>query len=241
MQQLIMMVCPHDTIHEPERWYCLERYLIQHLGVNMQCELSLDFTDFRENLHKADIVYVNPSDRLKFLVDRGYVTIARPEALYDEVVFIANTEIEQPSLDLFRGADVATVTTLILTPLAVHVLREQGIEIGTLHHKDSWQGVVSSVWNGEVEVGFLSKDMYDGLSEHGRNLVTIVGTSDTRRTYHTVDISPKLAPRQAEIEQLFWQMHDDPEGREIVEALAIGRWLPVDPDELAHMADLMSV
>lgn len=234
-----MMVCPHDTIHEPERWYCLERYIIRHLGVTMQCELSLDFADFRENLHKADIVYVNPSDRLKLLADHGYVSIARPEALYDEVVFITNTEIEQPSIELFRGADVVTVTTLILTPLAVQVLREQGIQIGNLRHKDSWQGVVSSVWKREFEVGFLSKDVYDRLSEHGRSLVTVVGTSDIRQAYHTIDISPRLVPRQAEIEQLFWQMHNDPEGREIVEALAVGRWLPVDPAELTRMADLM--
>lgn len=241
MSKLTMMVCPHDTVHEPERWYRLEQYLMARLGLEIQFELSLDAADFSESVTRSQIVYTNPSDRIKHLVGLGYVSVARPRDLYDEVVFVANSEIATPSLASLHGAAIATVTSLMPTSLALSVLEREGIQPGSLVHKDSWQSVISAVWNKEAEFGFVYKDTYDSLSEHGKGLVQMFAASDEKQAYHTLEISPALADQKAAIGQVLFAMHENAEGQAILAALNVGQWLPIAPEELARMGKLMQM
>lgn len=241
MTKLMMMVCPHDTIHEPERWYRLEQYLMQRLGTEVQFELSLDAVDFRENLPKAAIVYSNPTDQVAVLRDKGYLPIARPADQYDEVVFVANTDVATPTLEALQGAEIATVPALMPTYVAMHLLQDKGIQPAALHHKESWQGVISSIWGGDVRFGFIYKDTYDALSEQGKGMVHAFATSDTQKAYHTLNISPALAERKDEIAQLVLGMHNDAAGKELLTTLGIPQWLPVAESDLATMAAMMDM
>jgi ABC-type phosphate/phosphonate transport system substrate-binding protein len=239
MSKLTMMICPHDTIHEPERWYRLEKYLAQKLGVEVQFEMSLDFPDFHANITKADIIYANPTDHINILSGHGYLPLVRPASLCDEAVFVANTEIAGPTLESLQGVELATVKQLIPTHVALQALQLKGIAPGSLHHRDSWQGVISSVWNGEVQYGIVYKDTFDNLSEHGKSMVQAFATTDEGVAYHTIDIGPNLADRKDEITQIFLAMDSDEEGRAVLSELNLAKWQPVQQAELDKMVELM--
>jgi ABC-type phosphate/phosphonate transport system substrate-binding protein len=241
MSTLTLMVCPHDTIHEPERWYHLEKYLAQKLGIEMQFEMSLDFPDFHANIAKADIIYANPTDHITRLSKNGYLPLVRPAGLCDEAVFITNTETANPTLESLQGVELATVKELIPTHVALHALQSKGIAHGLLHQRDSWQGVISSVWNGEVPYGIVYKDTYDKLSEHGKSMVNAFATTNEGIAYHTIDIGPGLADRKDEIAQIFLAMDSDEEGRTVLKELDITKWQPVQQAELDRMTDLMAM
>jgi phosphonate transport system substrate-binding protein len=240
MSTLTLMICPHDTIHEPERWYHLEKYLAQKLGIEMQFEMSLDFPDFHANIAKGDIIYANPTDHLNILSKQGYLPLVRPADLCDEAVFVANTEIASPTLESLQGVELATVKELIPTYVALHALKSKGIAPGSLHHRDSWQGVISTVWNGEAQYGIVYKDTYDKLSEHGKSMVNAFAATDEGIAYHTIDIGPGLADRKDEIMQVFLAMETDEEGRSVLNELDITKWQPVQQADLDKMAELMT-
>jgi phosphonate transport system substrate-binding protein len=235
------MVCPHDTVHKPERWYRLEQYLIQRLGIEMQFTISLDATDFQENLGSADIVYTNPSDKFAILANKGFVSVARPADKYDEAVFVAHPDITDTSMEALRGAEIISVTSLIPTKIARHVLQSNGIEMGTIHAKDSWLSVISGVWNQEANFGIVYKDTYDNLSEQGKGMVNLVTATSEQQAFHTIDIGPKLIDRQDEITQLFLNMHTDEQGKQVLAELEVPQWLPVTPEELSAMERLMQL
>jgi phosphonate transport system substrate-binding protein len=235
MANLNLMVCPHDTAKEPDRWFRLVQYLVQKLGSEVLFEISLDFQDFHENLHKADIVYANPTDALNLMTNQNYTLLVKPAGTSDEVVFVANTEVPNPTLESFGGVEFAAVKGLMPTSIALHMLHERSIVPAGIRHKESWQAVISAIWNGEAQYGIIYKDTYDGLSEQGKGMVQAFATSDEKIAFHMLTIAPSLAERKAEIEQLLTGMHSDEKGQQVLSELHIAQWQPVTTEEIARM------
>jgi ABC-type phosphate/phosphonate transport system substrate-binding protein len=240
MSKVIFMVCPHDTAKEPDRWYRLEQYLVKATGVEIQFELSLDFEDFHANLDKADIVYANPTDTLSLITKRGFTPLVRPVNGFDEAVLAANTDIANPTIEALQGAELATVKGLIPTNIALHMLAEKGIVPATVHHKESWQSVISSIWGGEVSYGIIYKDTYDHLSDQGKGMVNVFVTSDEKKAFHSINISPALAAQQQVFADKLLAMHTDEAGGEVLQELALGQWVPVTQSEIEQMQQLMN-
>ncbi|NTV65191.1 MAG: phosphate/phosphite/phosphonate ABC transporter substrate-binding protein, partial [Oscillochloris sp.] len=123
MRDLKLMVCPHDTVRNPEGWYRLIQYMTSHFGLHIHFELCFDFAEFHQNIGQADIVYANPSDALK-LINQGYRPLVRPADIYDEALIVGGPEGELPDLSAISGATVATVENLLPTRIALKMLRE---------------------------------------------------------------------------------------------------------------------
>ncbi len=240
MSKSTMMVCPHDTIHEPDRWYRLEQYLVRKLGVEIMFELSIDFQDFHDNLSKANMAYLNPVDCLKMRANHGFIPLVRPADRYDEAVFVTSPDMSGPTLAAIQGATLATVPNQMPTQIALHILKEQGVAPADIHYKDSWQSVISEVWNGASNFGIVYKDTYDNLSDQGKSLIQMFHTSNERQAFHCFSVGPNLADRKDEIANVLGSMDADSEGKEVLSELALTQWVPITPEELATMEALMS-
>ncbi|NJO84875.1 MAG: phosphate/phosphite/phosphonate ABC transporter substrate-binding protein [Blastochloris sp.] len=186
-------------------------------------------------MHNADIIYANPTDALHLMAERGFVLLAKPKDMSDEVVFVAHTGISNPTLASFQGVEFATVCGLMPTSIALSMLHQRGIVPAGMQHRKSWQAVIRSIWNDEVQYGIVYKDTYDGLSQQGKSMVQVVATSQESIAFHAITLAPSLASRQAEIEQLFLGMHADARGQEVLAELHIPGWLPIAPEEIARM------
>lgn len=231
---LEMMVCPHDTASNPDRWYVFLQYLAQHLDTQMQFDVALDFADFQQNLARADLVYANPSDTLK-LIAEGLSVLARPSNLHDEVVFVANPEIENPSLESLNGQELVSVAHLQPTKLALHILKEKGITPSGIADRDSWTAVIGSIWRGEANYGLLYRDTYQELSEQGKGMVQAFYSSDERVNFHNMLVGRKAADQQEAIAQILQNMHTDEKGKEVLSELGIEQWVPTTQDDIENI------
>ncbi len=240
MSKLKLMVCPHDTARNPEKWFIFAQHISLKLRVELSFDIATDFKNFHEKFHEADIIYANPRDTLKLIDDNGYTSLARPDGVYDEVVFIAGNDIEKPSLKSLRGERIATVLSMLPTNIALHLLKKQSVKPGKLLDKDSWLSVMNSVRTSEVNYGFVYKDTYDDLSDLSKSLFSMFHVSRENLAFHSICISPKSADLTDSLTELLTGMDDFDEGREVLKDLAFTRWVSVTEPELQTVRDVVS-
>ncbi len=239
MTATMMKVCPHDTIHEPERWVELERYLDEKTGVALQFEIALDFPEFEDNLEQAGLVYANPDDTVKLVDQYQFTVLARPAGRFDEAVLVAGEEAEA-TLAAIAGQPLATVAELLPTKIAMQMLAKQGITPASLHNVDSWQAVVSCIFRGECQYGIIYKDTYASFSEQTKGMLTLLATTDEQVAFHTILVGPALADRANALRETLFAMPNDPTGKALMERLKISAWEPVSNAELAAMRALVN-
>ncbi|NJL05325.1 MAG: phosphate/phosphite/phosphonate ABC transporter substrate-binding protein [Chloroflexaceae bacterium] len=237
MSSVMMKVCPHDTIREPERWTELAMYLNAATGTELTFDISIDFPDFQDNLGRSGLVYANPSDTLDLVNNHQFTVLARPAGRFDEAVLVCNTE-QEAVLAGINGKPLATVVSLMPTKIALQMLGKQGIAPSELHNVDLWQAVIGCIWRGECQYGIVYKDTYNGLSEQSKGMVKLLATTDEQVAFHSILVGPALAAQADALRAALREMPNDPTGKALMERLAITRWEPVSETELATMQAL---
>jgi hypothetical protein len=240
MRDLILMVCPHDTVRKPESWYHLVQFLTARLDSKIHFEISLDFAEFRQGIASADLVYANPKDGLGLIDTLAFCPLARPANTYDEALLVAGPDGPLPALEAINGSVLATVESLLPTRLALKMLRERGIAPAGLTHRDSWLSVVRSVWNGEAPFGILYRDAYEELSPQGRAMIRVLDTTSERSAFHMFTARPGICDDMARFTNLLVSMASTPDGKSVLDDLGITSWVPVSADELAGMRAVLA-
>jgi len=237
MSKLNLMICPHDTAKNPEKWFRFVQYLNHHLDFTIHFNISLDFKDFHDRLPEADLVYANPADGVHLVKAQQFIPIVRSTNLFDEVVFIANPNLNNPSLQSYQGSQVATVNSMI-TKIATSLLQHQGIVPTELINKDSWLGVINAVAKSEVSLGFVYKDTYDELSPKTKEMISAIATSSEHRAFHALYLSPKVSDRAQAISDILQQMHLAPDGQDVLKDLKIVAWESVPTDAIQLLFEM---
>lgn len=240
MQKLTLMVCPHDTAKGPERWYRLAQYLSQKLDAEATFQLALDFQDFHNHMESADIIYANPMDTFKLLNEAGFMPLVKPTELYDELVFIANNDIPNPTLEALQGTHIATVTRMLPSNIARYMLKKRSIEPAEFRNRDSWLAVIRTVWQRELDYGIVYKDTFDDLSDQGKEMTNAFAASDERVAFHSVSINPSCSDKKAALENIFLTMDADADGQAVLSDLhRIQKWEPITQEELGMIQYLI--
>jgi len=234
MIKLNLMICPHDTAKNPEKWFRFVQYLNLNLDFTIHLAISLDFKEFHDRLSTADLVYANPADGVSLAQKHQFIPIVRSTNLYDEVVFIASPNLNNPSLLSYQGAKVATVNSMV-TKLATSILHRQNIMPSELINKDSWLGVIHAVAKNEASLGFVYKDTYDELSPQTKAMVTAIASSTEHQAFHALYLNPKTGDRAQAISSILQQMHLDPKGQEVLKELKIEAWEAISTDTLQSL------
>ena len=239
MTRLTLMVCPHDTADAPERWFRFSQYLNEVLDYTVHFDLALDFKEFHSRFESADLVYANPADAVHLVGDLDFTPLSRASNLSDEVVFVANPDCPNPSLTAFHGKPVVTVVSMLPTQIALRLLKRDGIIPSKVINKDSWPAVMRSVWSNEVPFGFVYKDTFDGLSQKGKDMVTLLQASDERIAFHSVVLSPKAAEHKASLLQAILSMNDTDRGKRVLQELQMEQWVEIETAAFNQMRDLV--
>jgi hypothetical protein len=235
VNDLRLMVCPHDAVRNPGGWRHLVRYLSARLATPIDLAATLDFTDFHQRMAQADVVYANPTDALRLIDGGGFCALARPAGIYDEALLVAGPDGPLPAAEALHGAAVASVEHLLPTRLALKMLRARGIVPASLAHRDSWLSVVRSVWNGEVPFGIVYRDAYNGLSPQGREMIRVLEATDGRSAFHLIVARPDLGEGGAALTRTLTEMPAHPDGVSALADLHIAAWLPVSDDDIARL------
>ncbi|MEF3193272.1 MAG: phosphate/phosphite/phosphonate ABC transporter substrate-binding protein, partial [Halothiobacillaceae bacterium] len=222
MQRMTMMVCPHDTAKDPERWFLFSQYLSQRAGHLVHFEQSLDFPEFQSKMAQADLIYANPQHTLKLFDEHGFIPLTRAASLFDEAVLVTCAECEATVAD-FHQASVATVPSMLVTQVALKSLARSGIAPQSLQPASTWMGVVQAIYNGEARFGILYKDFYEGMSKLSRKQVRVVSETAERSVYHCFMLAPRHADHVDALRKVMLGMADDERGAAILRDLHMDR------------------
>jgi hypothetical protein len=238
MNKLNLMICPHDTAKNPERWFRLVQYLNQHLDFTIHFNISLDFRDFHDCLLEADLVYANPSDGVHLVKEHQFIPIVRSTNLFDEVVFIANPNLDNPSLQSYQDSQVVTISSMVASKIATSILQKQSIVPIELVNKESWLGVINAVAKDEVPLGFVYKDTYDELSPITKQMISVIATSTEQKAFHALYINPNVSDHAPAISDTLRQMHLDPKGQEVLKDINVEAWEAMSADALQLLYEI---
>lgn len=241
MQKINMMVCPHDTSRNPERWFFFSQYLSARLEPGVLFQVSLDFKEFHANLKSGQIIYANPRDSLKLAENEGYTALVRPESLFDEVVVIANDKVEAPSLERLAEHEAVSVNSMLPTNLALYALSQRSIQPKAVVNRDSWLSVMNAVVRGDFPYGFVYDDFYRSLTNLGKRTVQAFFISAERMASHILMVSPSLHDRIGSLRELLLGMHEDTKGAEVLLGLGFPRWSRVDESALHSVRKLNQI
>ncbi|MEW6445588.1 MAG: phosphate/phosphite/phosphonate ABC transporter substrate-binding protein [Pseudomonadota bacterium] len=237
MNRLNLMVCPHDTARNPERWFLFAQYLSQRIEVAVHFEQSLDFAEFQAGMTSSDLVYANPQHALALLDQHGYIPLARASNLYDEAVLVACAECDAQAAD-FHQAEVATVPGMLVTQVALASLGRVGVTPASLRPAANWMGVVQALYKNETRLGFLYKDFYEGMSNLSRKQIRVIGETREQSAYHCFMLAPCQAGRAEAIRGALIAMSGDSRGASILRELLMDTLVEVNTSALAGLRSL---
>jgi len=242
MDNIKFMVCPHDTANNPDKWYHFAQYLTQSLTNSIQFEKSLDFPDFHGQLTTGGLIYANPQDSLRLIKEYGYIPIARSSNLFDEIVFIANTSIENPQIRDLADNDVITVNSMLVTRVGVKHLFDQDIKPASLKPAESWMAVVKAIFRNEVKYAFVYKDFYEGLNGLSKSGVQKITETYDGTIHHSLLVSPELENIADKLQLCLVEMHQHGEREEgILKSLGIDQFMAVSKQDILEFETLLTL
>lgn len=238
MNKLSLMVCPHDTAKNPERWYEFAVFLSHGLNEVVHFDTAVDFADFHSKMERSNLIYANPQDSVRLARSHGFIPIARASNLFDEVVFIASNNVSNPDLGSISGKDVASVCSMLPTQIALNLLSKKGIKPASVSNKPSWMTVLSSIYKDEFQFGFLYKDFYDGLNDLSQSTVQLIDHSNEQQAFHMIMLNPKAREIQDALSTILMKMGETAKGQQILNDLNVEHWCPVTDSEFDRISSL---
>ncbi len=186
---------------------------------------------------RPDLAFVNPMDAWTLHNEHGFLPMFRTE-LYDEVVFFTAAEASATTLDAIAGQALGAVDRQFATYLGLYLLRERGITPQTVRFYDSWIQVIRAVTKGEVPYGVLYRDFFTELSPLSRSTIQVIHESQTRYATHMFLLNSKQQGIQQRLHAILEGMPADPQGKALLDALNLGRWVPTQ--DLGLIAEIVT-
>jgi phosphonate transport system substrate-binding protein len=240
MSSFTFMVCPHDTSNNPDKWLYFAQYLSLNSPVRVRLEMSFDFQDFHENFLQADMVYANPNDAMRFVGETGGRPLAHAAGVYDEVVMVSPASNPATLADA-NGAEILSVEKMMVTGMGLRALNKHQVQPTGIKNVPSWLAVVNALREGEGRLGFIYKDTFEMLSEANRQNLHPIYTSEEKILFHSLVISPKLAPSAAELLKVLTAMSQSADGQAVLKDLGFAKWIPVTPAEWQVQQEVRAV
>ena len=237
-----LMVCPHDTANNPDKWFHLAHYLTHGITNSIMFEKSLDFPDFHEQLTSGGLIYANPQDSVKLIKEHGYTPITRPSNLHDEIVFIANTSIENPQITDLANSEIISVNSMLVTRVGIKHLLDRDLKPALIKPAESWMAVVKDIFRNNEKYGFVYKDFYEGLNSLSRNGLQKISETTGGTIHHCFLVSPELESLANSLQSCLLNMHNESErSKDILASLNVEQFLPVSKEEILNFESLSTL
>jgi anti-anti-sigma factor len=212
-------------------WYLLNTYLQRRM------QRAIHFEQSQDVVHEAsiDLLFAKPFEACAMMKRRDFIPLMRPVAEADEVVILTRADDERSSLAQFEGASVVTVSECSFVYLLGRFLcDESGIDSAKFEFAFSGNEIKSlqMLLKKKVDLLFMLKKTYDGLSSFSRNSVRKLDESSTDFAFHLFAIAPHLENEGNAVAQILKDMANDDNGKEILKDIEFQGWTPVEAGEL---------
>jgi phosphonate transport system substrate-binding protein len=236
------MVCPHDTASNPDKWFQLAQYLSKQLSKGVQFSQSIDFAEYHQKLTEGALIYANPQDSLKLIKEHGYIPIVRPSNIFDEIVFIAGLQNDNPSLEDINGDEVISVNSMMVTRVGIAYLFENNISPSIVYSQSSWMAVVKNIFREKYKFGMVYKDFYDGLNKLTKKGFTTLGQTSDGTVHHSILIASEFKDMVQEIQTCLVNMFENNDrGQKILHELGFDRFVAINVDNVIKFETLSTL
>ncbi len=242
MDAFTFMVCPHDTANNPDKWFQLAQYLSKNLSRGVQFSQSIDFAEYHQKLSQADLIYANPQDSLKLIKEHGYIPVARPSNIHDEIVFIAGLQNDAPVMEDITDEEVISVNSMMVTRVGIKYLFDNNIRPARIRSQATWMAVVKGIFRGEYKYGLVYKDFYDGLNGLTKSGFTTLEQTSDGTIHHSILIANRYEEMAGEFQSCFVGMsNENDRSHEILQGLGFDRFLAVSNEEILKFEALSTL
>jgi phosphonate transport system substrate-binding protein len=225
-------------------WYIFNTWLQRQTGESIHLELYDNFQMQRDAIQadKIDLIYANPFDAAMLVREKGFLPLVKIAGVADEAIIAvsADNEVEDVA-HLSSGIKVA-----VTEDPDVHMIGMIMLEVGDLDASNiqtifynSYILIAKSLLQGEADVGIFLAKAYDDLSNLTKNRLKVLVRSQISVIHHSLMISPKLAGKRTEIQNLLLSMNNDEKGKSVLNSLGFGNCVKVEDEEMEFMIDLM--
>ncbi|MGB0467241.1 MAG: PhnD/SsuA/transferrin family substrate-binding protein [Pontibacterium sp.] len=239
MSKLKLLVSAADTANNSERWYEFVVFLSRSLDQAIGLDTALDKEDFRQRMHRADLIFAAPQDAVRLCQQAGYLPLCRPVDQAEEVVFVTHRDNSNPSLKGFHNAPVITSTETVPTRLGLTLLARKAIKPASLEGKPGWMAVVKALQLNTESYGFLSKNFYDELKPLSREGMRVLATSKLNKVYNQFMLKPEHQALSDALTMTLLSMQESDKGRQVLEKLGITGWTESSGKEFEQLEQLL--
>lgn len=225
-------------------WFIFNTWLQKEIGQHIHLELHGDFATQRRDIAagKIDLIYANPSDASLLVREQGFVGVARPAALADEAVVVVPEGSPVPRIeDLAPGARIAATDHPDVRMMGMIMLEPADLSAAntTTRACETYVLVAKALLNGDADVGFFLKRVYDDMSAMIRKGLRPLVTSQIYVVRHGLLAGPRLAGQRQAILDALLRMSSTAKGRDVLANLGFTSWEEFAEEDVEFMIDLI--
>ena len=240
----LFTVSPDFSPDHLSGWYIFNTWLQRQTGEAIHLELYDDFHAQRDAIqaNQIDLIYANPFDTAMLVREKGFLPLVKAGNTFDEAIIAVNADSSVDDVaELLPGISVAVTEDPDVHMIGMIMLEAGDLDasnINTLFY-NSHVLIAKSLLQREADAGIFLAEAFDDLSNLTKKQLKILVRSQIGVIHHSLMIGPKLASRQAEIQQLLLAMNNDDKGKSVLSSLGFNAWAKVEDEEMEFMIDLM--
>lgn len=197
-QQHARLIVPsQDDAGHLAGWYLLNVHLQRCLGLTLKVEPGPGDAQFHQLFGQTGmVVLANAYNTLRGIQQAGWLPVARPTQVYEEVLVLARRGIDQPARHPVRVVCASEQSSLPL--LGADTLAQQGLlnDDCQITASGSDLAAIDSLLQGHSDLALLDTRAWSGLGPALRDQLYRVTESHSRRCFSTLCLSPDLAALQ---------------------------------------------
>jgi len=222
-----------QTGQQMSGWYLLNTYLQRRI----ERAIHLEQPDFGQEVANtsADLFFSKPFEALSMIHNHGYVPLLRPKSEADEVVILARST-DSREFTHFNKSKVSTASkNSFVYILGRSLCDESGLDSGTFDFVFAGNEIkaLQMLIKKQVDLLFMLKKTYQGLSSLARSSTRLVDESETNFAFHLFCSAPYLTSAiHQSLSNTLLEMADDEKGKQVLDDIEIDGWCKPDEGEL---------
>ncbi|MFV0410812.1 MAG: phosphate/phosphite/phosphonate ABC transporter substrate-binding protein [Paracoccus sp. (in: a-proteobacteria)] len=232
------------TPSEFSDWYIFNTWLQRKTSQRINLHIPITFQELQQRIEadNADMVYANPYDAAMMVRNHGFVPLARPDNLSDEIVIISKKDSPlQTFTDISSGCRIALTDDRDVRMIGLILIEPADCNEENVNFipKKNSVAVVKSVISGEADIGFILTKSYDAFSGLVTRQLRELIRSEISVINHSLMVKPIVLEKIPNLVNILTSMHHTANGKPILDKFGINEWLPVEQEETEFMIDLM--
>ena len=239
-----MSICPTTPASDMPGWFILNTYLQKKLGIAIHLEIYSNFEDQRTAFNKGEIdfIYANPFDATLLMRELNFKALNKPNETKNEVVIVCNAAATNITFsDLQPGLNIATANDPAVNLIGMILLESVDIDSDNseILNCDSFIIAMKKVLNGEADIAFLPKKVYEELSSIIKLKLHYLISSEISLIHHIFAASEKSQTIHNGLSQALCELNEHNAGVNILTTIGIPSFSVMPQEDAEFMIDLM--